>query len=209
MGLKKKIIFAAFKDRFFRAGIVLPSSDCHWSLWEETKVDGCVSKTDLGWNINCSSTNRLCPSTVWIWFNNFASDLIRRATVSPLLRTLNFDLRVIVEESLYAIPGTALLSRVSGFFFLFFAFDCCLGTHLLLTFNVEEDQIICIFLIPSVNTDKQICTKERNLVQTQQRKFMSCHLARLGAEGVLQTNPSAWSQHAGRCRPQTERTHLD
>lgn len=119
MGLKKKIIFAAFKDRFFRAGVVLPSSDCRWSLWEETKVDGCVSKTDLGWNINCSSKNRLCPSTVWIWFNNFASDLIRRATVSPLLRTLNFDLRVIVEESLYAIPGTALMSRVSGFFFSF------------------------------------------------------------------------------------------
>lgn len=51
------------------------------------KVDGGVSKTDLGWNINCSSKIDSVTSVHHVNMNNFASNLIRRATISPPLQT--------------------------------------------------------------------------------------------------------------------------
>lgn len=145
-------------------------------------MDGGISKTDLGWNINCSwKTN--CPSAMWIRVNNFASNLIRGAIASPPLRTFELWPQWYLRKARMQYWGLLYCHM-----FLF-----CLLFDLLNIQSWGGSNHLCIPNL-SVNTDTQTCTKEHKPVQIQRRKpDMSCDLTRLGAK-LEKTNLSVWNR---------------
>lgn len=172
---RKERTLAALQDEFFQARKLFPSSDCRWSLWDETKWRRVASPTHLGWNITCSCTTNSTASVRRVNIRKqFCFHSNQRGHRIPTFK----DLWTLTWE--WYLRKARMQSwglRYCHVFLFSLLFDSCW------TFKVEEDQNSCIFLFSLWTQIHKRAPKNTKPVQTQQSKpDTSCDLTSLAAK---------------------------